>query len=321
MLAYLQCPAAPAFAESTMLHRILMSLLLSFITSLNSELQGASNYQVDRSIFEKHPNVAASYLRLQEGFEAGTLTRAQHHTRLDALQSLVAREPSWVDGYWLVSAEAFVLASSYEKPKELALGLPILDEGIRSAERCLQFDSAHIMCKFFLASSMARKASIQGIFASLRLGQRIHDLWMDVLASPYDFWFRPNVSLQGSVRYGLGIFYRLVPNQWLMETMFRIRGSLDKSVSLHREAVAINPEDPCARLMLGTALLCRCRGDQKDKDCHEGLSWLEKAHQSEALDLNQRLCQRDGMRLLKEQDLACGYTQARQADDPEKAVF
>jgi hypothetical protein len=96
-----------------------------------------------------------------------------------------------------------------------------------------------------------------------------------------------------------------------METMFRIRGSLDKLVNLHREAVAINPEDPCARLMLGTALLCRCRGDQRDKDCHEVLSWPERAHQSEALDLNQRLCQREGIRLIKDQDLACGYAQAR----------
>lgn len=304
-----------------MLFRIFLSFLLPFITSLNSESMAAVKYEVDRSVFHKHPDIAASYLQLQKGFETGTLTRAQHRTRMDALQGLLQREPSWVDGYWLLSAEAFVLASSYEKPGELALSLPILEQGIRSAERCLHIDTGHTMCKFFLASSMARKASIQGIFASLRWGQRIHDLWMDVLASPYDFWFRPNVSLQGSVRYGLGIFYRLVPNQWLMETMFRIRGSLDKSVTLHREAVAINPEDPCARLMLGTALLCRCRGDHKDKDCHEGLAWLEKAHQSEALDLNQRLCQRDGIRLIKDQDLACGYTQARQVDDTEKAVF
>ena len=304
-----------------MLFRIFLSLLVSFISSLNSESQAAVTYQVDRSVFQKHPDIAASYLHLQEGFEKGTLTRAQHHTRMEALRSLLQREESWVDGYWLLSAEAFVLASSYEKPKELASSLPILEDGISAAERCLHIEAGHVMCKFFLASSMARKASIQGIFASLRLGQRIHDLWMDVLASPYDFWFRPNVSLQGSVRYGLGIFYRLVPNQWLMETVFRIRGSLDKSVNLHREAVTINPEDPCARLMLGTALLCRCRGDHKDKDCHEGLAWLEKAHQSEALDLNQRLCQRDGIRLIKDQDLACGYTQARQVEDKEKAVF
>lgn len=304
-----------------MLFRMLLSLLLLFMSSLNSESRAATNYQVDRSVFQKHPEAAAPYLKLQEGFETGSLTRAQHQTRMEVLQALLQREPAWVDGYWLLSAEAFVLASSYEKPKELNPSLPILDEGIRSSERCLHIDAGHVMCKFFLASSMARKASIQGIFASLRLGQRIHDLWMDVLASPYDFWFRPNVSLQGSVRYGLGIFYRLVPNQWLMETMFRIRGSLDKSVSLHREAVAINPEDPCARLMLGTALLCRCRGEQKDRDCNEGLSWLEKAHHGEAIDLNQRLCQRDGLRLLKDQDLACGYTQARQADETEKAVF
>lgn len=91
---------------------------------------------------------------------------------------------------------------------------------------------------------------------------------------------------------------------------------------LHREAVAINPEDPCARLMLGTALLCRCRGEGKRADCHEGTAFLESAHQGRAFDPNQRLCQRDVDLLLKEQCLACGYTQALHVnEDPEKSVF
>jgi hypothetical protein len=304
-----------------MIFRNLMLLLCSFIATLSFHAPAATNYRVDLSVFQKHPDLASGYLNFQEGFEAGRLSQAQHRARMEALQSILQQEPSWVDGYWLLSAEAFVLAASYDKPKDYPLILPILGEGIQSAERCLHINAKQIMCKFFLASSMARKASIQGIFTSLRLGERIHELWMDVLASDYDFWFRPNVSLQGSVRYGLGIFYRLVPNQWLMETMFRIRGSLDKSVTLHREAVAINPNDPCARLMLGTALLCRCRGDQKNRDCREGIVFLESTQQSQALDSNQRVCQRDGTRLLKAQELACGYTQARQADDMEKTVF
>lgn len=305
-----------------MLFRISTILFCVFISPLSGYAETRTNYIVDRFAFDKHPELAADYIRWQDGFEQGTLNREQHRVRLSALEKLLSREPDWVDGYWLISAESFVLASSYDKPKEYPKALPILDDGIEFGERCLQKDSQQVLCKFFLASSMAKKASLEGIFSSLRLGFRIHKLWMDVLDSPYDFWFRPNVSLQGSVRYGLGIFYRLVPNRWLLETMFRIRGNLDKSVIMHREAVAINPDDPCARLMLGTALLCRCRGDQKSRDCHEGISFLESVHQGRAFDANQRLCQRDVDRLLKSQELACGYTQALQVtDDPEKAVF
>lgn len=305
-----------------MLYRISIILVLNFIATLSCVAQAKTSYTVDRSIFQKYPELAADYERLQDAFERGVMTRAQHRLRLSTLHKLLSQEPDWVDGYWLLSAESFVLAASYDSPEDYPLAKPILVEGIESGERCLKKDSGQVLCKFFLASLIAKKASLEGIFASLRMGFRIHDLWMDVLASPYDFWFRPNVSLQGSVRYGLGIFYRLVPNQWLMETMFRIRGNLDKSVVLHREAVAINPEDPCARLMLGTALICRCRGDSKRVDCREGTAVLESAHQGRAFDSNQRLCQRDVDLLLQEQSLACGYTQALQVnEDSEKSVF
>jgi len=305
-----------------MLYKISLIFVLNFISTLPCHAEARINYKVDRSIFQKHPDLAADYERLQAAFEQGVLTRAQHRVRLNTLQNLLIHEPDWVDGYWLVSAESFVLASSYDTPKEYPQAKPILAEGIQAGERCLKKDSGQVLCKFFLASLIAKQASLNGIFSSLRMGFRIHDLWMDVLASPYDFWFRPNVSLQGSVRYGLGIFYRLVPNQWLMATMFRIRGNLDKSVAMHREAVAINPEDPCARLMLGTALICRCRGDGSRTDCREGTAFLESAHQGRAFDSNQRLCQRDVDLLLKEQRLACGYTQALQVnEDPDTAVF
>ncbi len=305
-----------------MLFRTLAILVCVFISPLIAYAETRTNYTVDRSVFERHPELAADYVRWQEGFELGVLNREQHRMRLGALEKLLSREPDWVDGYWLSSAESFVLASSYDKPKDYPKALPILEDGIQLGERCLQKDKSQVLCKFFLASLMAKKASLEGIFSSLRLGYRIHRLWMDVLDSPYDFWFRPNVSLQGSVRYGLGIFYRLVPNRWLLETMFRIRGNLDKSVAMHREALTINPDDPCARLMLGTALLCRCRGDQKHSDCSEGVSYLESVFQGRAFDSNQRLCQNDVNRILKDRELACGYTQALQVtEEQEKAVF
>ena len=268
-------------------------------------------YHVDRQIFERYPSLSEPYLSLQQTFDKGQLTQAEHQRRIVVLRSLLKKEAHWIDGYWLLSAEAYMLASSFDTPKVYPKALELLQDAENSSELCLQRVPKQVLCKFFLASVLAKKSSIEGIVSSLRGGFKIYRLWSEVLHSNYEVWFRPNASLQGSVRYALGIFYRLVPDRWWVERLFGIRGSLEQSIQIHREGLGLNPDDPCAQMMLGTSLTCKGFKTQDTEVLLEGQDWLDRAQKTPAYDLNQRLCQRDVTRLVKEPSLSCGYTQAK----------
>lgn len=286
-----------------------------FILNASPLWAQAAAYKIDPSPLLKHGAEASLYFDLQKIFDRSALTIEQHQQRTAVLQSVIQLEPEWIDGYWLLGAEHFMLASAFTRPGDYGKAEQHLDSAQSLTEKCLERQPRQILCKFFLASVLAKKSSLQGILASLRYGPKIHSLWNEVLLSGQEFWFRPNASLKGSVRYGLGLFYRLVPDRWLVERMFSIRGNLGRSIALHREGLQLNPRDPCSRLMLGVALLCEGRRRDQLTEQEEAQQILESVGEAPVFDVNQAHCQADMHRVRSEPTLACGYTQAVPLDE------
>jgi hypothetical protein len=237
------------------------------------------------------------------------LEEQEHFERMAILKRLLEEDPRWLDGYGLFAGEAFMLASTYHEPKDYPKAKDVLDQAIQKVDGLVEREPQALLAKFFLAAAMAKKSSLDGIMSSLRYGSRIRRLWEEVLASQKDLWFRPNVSLQGSVRYGLGMFYRLVPDRWMMQRLFAIRGNLERSVALHREGLHLNPEDPCASLMLAASLLCQSGVKSPHEMPEEAAQLLEKARRLPSFDKNQTLCQLDSERLQRRPAIACHYSQ------------
>ena len=53
----------------------------------------------------------------------------------------------------------------------------------------------------------------------------IKNIWHQTIADDLQLMFRPNVSLLGSAYYGLGLFYRLVPDSVVIDWLWDIRGA------------------------------------------------------------------------------------------------
>jgi hypothetical protein len=286
--------------------------LCCVLLGLELKAESYKNYSVDRQPFKRHKAEGGPlYEQLQEKFETQPLSLEEHKQRMKIIGDILLKEKDWWDGYWLLAADSFVVSSFYKEPEHFPEARRLLELGLKATELCLATQANHPLCKFFYASNLAKISAIDGIFASLKHGPKIQRLWMDVLESGFNIQFRPNSSLQGSVRYGLGLFHRVVPDLWLVSFLFKIRGNIDRSIQFHREGLALDTDDPCAKMMLATALICKNKGESKGPLFTEAKSLLENAAQQRALDFNQMICVKDSPRILAHPETSCGYTQAK----------
>ena len=272
-------------------------------------------YPVDFEALKRHPDEAQVFDRLTKKFETVSLEPAEHEQRMQVIGKVLDLEPQWLDGYWIYAADAYFLGSNVLDPKQHDHARLILSKGLSKLDGCLQRDAKHLLCRFLSAAIQAKIASIDGIFASLKYGKRVRDIWLDVTRSPYDLSLRPNVTLQGSARFALGLFYRLVPDNFIMEWFWGIRGDMKSSIQYHRESLRLDPQNPCAHLMLAVSLLCEVKGDPETSQFKEAMLLLDTAAKEKSVDVAQEVCVADAPRLRLSPKKTCGYTQAKYQDE------
>ena len=274
-------------------------------------------YQIDYSPIAKYPKLFAELKDSRAKVVEGDATRKRFSRHVAILEEVLKKNPNWVDGLWLLGSETFQLGSSYTAEKDLPLARKIFKRGQQVTERCLRIQPSNPLCKLFLGSSLAKIGTIDGVFASLDKAERIEKLWLDVTKSPYNFKFTDYISMQGGARYALGIFYRLVPDYAVLDWLYGVRGDLERSVLFHKRSLAIDdPNLPCSNLMLGAALVCY--GDDEDSASakKEGLTYLLRAARRTKIvySVNSSTCQADSKKLLRDHDMTCGYSIAKQQE-------
>ena len=274
-------------------------------------------YQIDLKPFEKFTDNYARYRSLAKKFETGPLTIPEHYERIKILDQVISKKPAWLDGYWLLASESFIIASTLPNPAKNPEVLEVLQTGMSKLEVCLAKDGDHPLCNFFKASLAAKLASIKGVFASLKAGKQIRDTWLKTLDENIQFSFRPNVSLIGSAYYGLGLFYRLVPDSVLIDWLWDIRGNKKQSVTYHRKAVEIDTANPCSLLMLAVAILCAEGDDKGSKSLAEAQEIFSRIDKIAAIDGPQEACKRDSFKVRSNTGRVCGYTQAQYQEEKE----
>jgi len=237
--------------------------------------------------------------------------------QFELMAALSTREPKWIDGYWLGSDAAFQLGNSYSDPKDLGLARTAFERGKVFAETCLSIQAENPLCKFYLGVNMGKMASVDGIFASLRHAKKVETLWTDVVESPYNHRWSKAATLQGSGRYVLGLYYRLVPDFFLMKWLFGVKGDITKSVAMHRECIEFDGPNVCNKTMLGVALVCAGGKTFDSPDGKEGLRELQEARSYPVTSALYASCAKDLAALAADPRLSCGYETSRQQETSE----
>jgi hypothetical protein len=302
-------------------HSIWASCLVTVGLTISSYGAGQDKYlayPVDLKPMEKHAELHQEWNANKAKYKNELMPEPALKRQLEIIETITAKDPAWIDGLWMVAEAAFQLGASYQDEKDLPFARSIFVRGQKSAEKCIEKKSDHPICQLFLGAMIGKIASIDGIFSSLKKAPLVEKLWLAVINSKYNHNFGHESSLQGSTRYALGMFYRLVPDFFLMKWLFDVKGDIKKSVKYHREALAVDPPNPCTKIMLAAALLCSVKGDTKSEDGKEGLKQLRETQQMTVKSLFARACQNDTIRLEKEPGKACGYETARQQESSEE---
>ncbi|SMF64533.1 hypothetical protein [Pseudobacteriovorax antillogorgiicola] len=292
-----------------------MRFIFYLILLLCQNSQGSEafeQYKPDMKALNSSPK-AKRYYELLNKSVITYKDRPIYEERYKIIKELLVKYPKWIDGHWVFGSEAFQLGSTYVDEKDHDLALKIFSEGEDATRSCLVLEPRNPLCKMFLATNIAAAAAIRGVIPSLRYGSTVLNLWLDVKKSKVNYQFTPEVSLQGSVHYALGLFHRLVPDSTLLDWVFDVRGDIDEAVNLHKKVLSLDGPSPCGNLMLAAALLCKGEkeGSTPTLDVDR---LLNKAQSLATKDLNQAICRIGAKTLAETPRLACGYTTAKQQD-------
>lgn len=291
------------------------TLLLGLALPTLAQAKASFNYPYDSEPLKRHPKEAAEIQALRDEGTIKPSTHAQLKRHFELLEAVSNAEPAWIDGYWKLGEAAFQYGNSLTDPKDRELARGILVKGQIATETCLKKEPANALCKMFLGAAMGKIASIDGVFSSLKKAETIETLWTDVVKSGVNFELAPHISLQGSARYALGIFYRLVPDSIILKWMFGTKGDIQKSIELHQASVDEDGPNACNLMMLGVAQLCSVKGDAKSQVGKAGLENLAKAKSFPMSSSLAKTCLLDIPVIEKDTSLACGYEPSRQQEE------
>ncbi|MEW5849507.1 MAG: hypothetical protein AB2A00_11870 [Myxococcota bacterium] len=176
-------------------------------------------------------------------------------------------------------------------------------------------------CYLYLGISLGRQGTVKGVLKSLRLAKEVEQSWLKGLSlskgKPYKL---DKDSLESHFYYVLGIFYRIVPDWWIVKVVAGTRGDKQKSIEFHRESVRLRP-DVATHLELGVSLMCRGYKEDDDAQFSEGKKTLENVLKMPAKDELDRIDQRNAQTVLNKPKLACGYSRDKFQDvESEGAV-
>lgn len=297
--------------------KLLIALLLCFAsTGLQAEVPSYQKYPFDDSPFQnKDPDGYREFKGLQGKEGRDTIKR-----RLDILAAVHKDLKDWIDGYWMLADLYVSLGSTYtQTDTSVAHPLDVAREYHLKAkaltEKCLEKSPGHAICHFYLGAAIGSIATVDGIFANLTKGKFVKQNFDAGYEAKYNHVFDGGTSFQGLVRYALGIYYRLVPDLFVLQFLFGIRGDMQKSIEMHREAIALDGNSfACYNIMLAVSLLCQGDGDSDHPATVEGNALLVKTSQMVSKSSNDQICIQDAKGVLQDPSKACGYSMAQQQE-------
>jgi len=179
-------------------------------------------------------------------------------------------------------------------------------------------DDPHL--KFARGVAIGRYGTTRGVLASLFLAKRVEQDWTEATDSGYTYAsIGGGEQLPCDVHHGLGIYYRLVPDWWIVQVLAGTRGDLDKSLERMQLAHECGGDKIRHLKELGVTKMCIGQKRNDHALLAEGKAHISKYLTLEPKSRTERIDIRHGEMLLDDPSMACEYSRDGQQDlDREK---
>lgn len=244
------------------------------------------------------------------------------------LRTVIRDAPKDPRAYWML-AEANYDIGELLPEDEVAGRTALYEEMITVARRCVtEVDPKNGACWHFYATGKGRLSTTRGLLDSMFEAKDVENAWLKAWElQPKDVL--PNGDpMTANIAYGLSVFYRMVPDLWIVKLVIGTRGDIDKSLDYVRKASTIQPWRLELQKELAVTLLCRAEKKDDEENRAEGMAILRRivAGEFDAGDPRafNAIDRRHAAELLERPERACGYSrdgyEEVDMDEAEKRV-
>ena len=195
------------------------------------------------------------------------------------------------------------------------------EEMIRVSQDGLKLKPGDPHLEFALGIAYARLGTTRGVLSSLFLAKDVEQAWL--AAANSDFRYSSlgvEEMLPCDAYMSLGVFYRLVPDWWIVKVLAGTRGDLDKSLSELIAADQCFPGRISVVKELGVTQECIGVKRREPEMVEKGKATLARGLAMSIVTKSDRLDARDSKMLIEHPENACGYSRDGEQDLDEKKL-
>lgn len=187
--------------------------------------------------------------------------------------------------------------------------------------KALELDPGNPHLLFNRGVALGRLSTTRGVLSSVMNLKSVEQDWLAAANSRYKYLALADAEdLPCDTYLTLGMFYRLVPDWWIMGALAGTRGDIDKSIAWLEKADRCSPNRIRTVKELGVSQLCKGTKDSdadmitKGKATLSRLAAMPKAHTHSELD------KAHAKKLMADPDLACEYSRDGQQEHDRKKL-
>jgi hypothetical protein len=234
---------------------------------------------------------------------------------VEAVKKKLAENPNDVELLWHQVRFMFESGEQVSRTDASMDKEALYEEMAEISRRGLAIDPDHGHLQFALGVSLGRLGTTRGVLASLSMATPIEQTWTACKESDYRYRsIAGEEMLPCDCAHAIGIFYRLVPDSWIVELISGPRGSLQKSLENHEWANQCKADDISMLKELAVTQLCIGQNEDNNDLIIAGRANLLKIGALPASAPSDHTDQRHARQLLLEPKLACGYSRDGQQD-------
>lgn len=245
----------------------------------------------------------------------------QYHQGLALAKARIAADPNDATLYWMAARFMFEIGEQIDRADDSVDKEAFYEEMYNLSVTGLEKRPGDPHLLFAKGLAEGRWATTRGVLASLFRAKDIEEAWLESASS--DFRYR---SIKGQEHLpcdtyiGLGVYFRLLPDWWIVQVLAGSRGDIDKSLAWLEKSDTCSPNRANVIKELGVSQLCKAERDKDDTYNVKGKATLERVLNLPIRTPRDELDRKHSAMLIADPSLACEYSRDGQQDLAEESL-
>ena len=233
------------------------------------------------------------------------------------IDGLLAEAKGDADLYWMKARAMFEQGELIDRDAGVDM-VAHYQEMADAADTGLELRPNDPHLRFARGIALARLGTTKGVLSSLFLARDVEADWLVATQCSYASVGQDEV-LPNDAYQALGVFYRLVPDWWIVQVIAGTRGDLDKSLEMHEKATAGRPSIDSLK-ELGVTELCIAETRDDEAMRARAMKTFARALSMPAQTEKNRIDHDHIGKLEADPSMACEYSRDGQQDLDKKKL-